>query len=109
VSCCSSGKPNTRGIELPMTFLIKGEGGEYTALCLELDIASCGGSETEAIESLKGLVELYVEDCVSAGEVPIPLRPVPLEGLREFLKPADRRRKLSLTAHQESSAHHVFA
>jgi len=53
-------------------------------LCLELDIASCGATEAEALESLQGLVELYLDDCLSQGEYPIPLRPVPCEALQEL-------------------------
>jgi predicted RNase H-like HicB family nuclease len=92
-----------------VTLLIKQEGKEYTALCLELDIASCGSTESEAAASLKGLIELYVEDCVAEGEIPIPLRPVALDALRGFLSPADRQGKLRLTARQESFPHHVLA
>ncbi len=63
--------------ELQLVFLIKRVGGEYSALCPDLDIASCGSTENEAIESLKGLVELYIDDCFASGLDHIPLRPTP--------------------------------
>jgi predicted RNase H-like HicB family nuclease len=109
-------KPRTdlRRVQLLLTFLVKQEGEDWTALCLELDIASCEKTEEEAVESLKGLIELYVEDCLAAGEVPIPVRPVPLVALQEFLRPPSRRHPLSLTTRQEalrptSTASYAFA
>lgn len=85
-------------VALALTFLIKKESGAYTALCLELDIASCGESEDEAIESLKHLIALYVEDCIKEGDVPIPQRPVPFAALREFLQPSSPQERLELTS-----------
>jgi len=73
--------------ELVLNFLVRPEDDQYTALCVELDIASCGPTEEEAIESLTRLVELYVDDCVDHGEFPIALRPVPADVLRTFLAP----------------------
>jgi hypothetical protein len=89
-------------IELSLTFATKCKGGEWTGLCLELDIASCAGSEDEVIKSLKGLIELYVADCLAEGEVAIPLRPVPLAALQDFLRPTSHQEPLSLTTRQES-------
>jgi predicted RNase H-like HicB family nuclease len=70
---------------VPLTFLSTCEEGRYTILCLELDIASCGATLAEAEESLRGLIELYIADCLEGGETRIPLRPVTLEALLEFL------------------------
>jgi predicted RNase H-like HicB family nuclease len=89
----------TAGLEL--TFLVKQVGEEWNALCLELDIASCGASQEEVIESLKGLIELYVADCLEDGAVPIPLRRVPPDALRKFLSPAGHDTNLPLTSHRE--------
>ena len=89
-------------VQLELTVLVKQEGANWTALCLELDIASCGSTEREAMESLKGLVELYVDDCLSQGEYPVPLRPVPCEALQEFLSPAGQTRELSFTSRRET-------
>jgi predicted RNase H-like HicB family nuclease len=94
-------------IELPLTFLVKQEGQEWSALCLELDIASDGSSEAEVIASLKGLVDLYVTDCVADGEVPIPMRYVPLEAIRKFLTPPGERTDIPVTSHREYIAIHA--
>ena len=95
-----SGRPTT--VTLDLTFLVKGIDGEWSALCLELDIASCASSEREAVDSLKGLIELYVADCIEAGEVPIPLRPVPHEALRKFLSPPAEREVSPFTSYRET-------
>lgn len=88
----------TEAPSLQLTFLVKCVGDECTALCLELDIASCGKTRDDAIESLTGLVELNIQDCSEAVEEPIPLRLVPPEALREFLPPPQERAELSLTS-----------
>ena len=94
---------------LELTFLVKQEGSQWTALCLELDIASCGPSESEAMESLNGLIELYVDDCLSQGEHPIPLRPVPGEALQEFLSPPGQAVELLLISRRASFPIHAQA
>jgi predicted RNase H-like HicB family nuclease len=86
---------------LELTFLVKSIDGEWSALCLELDIASCGPSEESAVESLKGLIELYVADCIEAGDLPVPMRYVPLEALRKFVSPLRRRKPSSFTSRRE--------
>ena len=93
---------------LELTFLVKPVEGEFEALCLELDIASCAHTQAEVVESLLGLVQLYVTDCVEAGEVPIPRRPVPQEALREFLFPADPQSDVQFTAHHQSVPVHAY-
>jgi len=94
--------------QLELTFLVKQESGVWTALCLELDIASCGPTNSDALESLKGLVELYVEDCLSQGEYPIPLRPVPCQALQDFLSPRQTP-ELSITSRRASFPIHAQA
>lgn len=39
----------------------KKEGKQYTSLCVELDIASCGYTKGEAIEGLKNTIESYLD------------------------------------------------
>jgi predicted RNase H-like HicB family nuclease len=95
-------------LELELTFLVKCVDGEWSALCLELDIASCGASDEEAVESLKGLVGLYVTDCIEAGEVPIPLRRVPLEALHKFLSPSAKRGPSPFTSRREMFPVHAY-
>jgi hypothetical protein len=79
---------------------------------LEYDIASCGKTQDEALDSLLGLVKLYVEDCIEDGDFPIPERPVPHSALQEFLRPAPPRReqRLIVTSREESFfVRHAFA
>jgi predicted RNase H-like HicB family nuclease len=96
-------------VTLSLTFVVKQEGDDYAALCLEYDIASCGKTQDEALESLLGLVKLYVEDCIEDGEFPIPGRPVPSSALQEFIRPAPPRRKqrLTVTSRVESFVRHA--
>ena len=60
--------------------LIEKEGGLYSALCLELDVASQGETIEEAKRNIREAVELYLESVVEAGEEDefIP-RPAPSE------------------------------
>jgi predicted RNase H-like HicB family nuclease len=95
-------------VQLELTFLVKAVDGEWSALCLELDIASCGKSEEEAVESLKGLIELYVTDCVEAGDLPVPLRRVPLEALRKFLSPPAEGAVSPFTSRREMFPVHAY-
>jgi len=69
---------------LELTGIIKKEGRQYSALCLELDVASCDTQE-EAMKVLKDAVETYVQYMVEEGREDEIYRPVPLEALREFL------------------------
>ena len=96
-------------VELELTLLVKQEASTWTALCLELDIASCGSTESDAMESLRGLIDLYVEDCLSRGEYPIPLRPVPCEALQEFLSPPGEATELPLISRRASFPIHAHA
>jgi predicted RNase H-like HicB family nuclease len=67
------------------TCLVKKDGNQYASLCIELDVASCGRTKTEAIEGLKNAIEAYI-DYMMAGnrghEIP---RPVPMDELKELL------------------------
>jgi hypothetical protein len=76
-----------KSFTLEFTVLIKQELDEFTALCLDYDIASCGPSADEAFESLLGLVDMYVNDCLRQGEIPIPTRKVSYDIIEEFLCP----------------------
>ena len=48
--------------------LIEKEGALYSAVCLELNVASQGGTLEEANRNLKEAVELYLEDVLEAGD-----------------------------------------
>jgi len=96
-------------LTLELTFLLKQEASTWTALCLELDIASCGPTEKDAVESLKHLVKLYLDDCHSQGQYPIPLRPVPCEALQEFLSPPGQTTELAVISRRASFPIHAQA
>ena len=51
-----------------LTAIIEKEGDAYVALCPELDIASQGGSVSDARDNLKEALELFFE-CASPEEV----------------------------------------
>jgi predicted RNase H-like HicB family nuclease len=101
-----SGKSET--VSLVLTFLIKCINSEWSALCLELDIASCGATEQETIESLKDLIDLYVADCVEARDIPVPMRPVPHEALLKFLSPPAEREASPFISRRETFPVHAY-
>ncbi|MEA3198888.1 MAG: hypothetical protein QOE90_316 [Thermoplasmata archaeon] len=45
-----------------LSAVIRKEGDLFSAWCPELDVASQGASESEALANLKEAVELYLED-----------------------------------------------
>jgi len=72
-------------LPLRLTSIVKREGDQYAALCLELDVASCGETREEAVAALRDAVETYLEYMQDTGRESQILRPVPTEALREFL------------------------
>ncbi len=98
-----------KSFTLEFTVLIKQENSEFTALCLEYDIASCGRSADEAFQSLIGLVGMYVEDCVRQGEFPIPTRKVSCEVMEEFVSPPLQGLELSFLSRRGSVPVHARA
>jgi len=68
-----------------LTCFVKPEGGQYASLCVELDIASCGDTELEAVESLKNAIETYLEYMHDEGLTGNIYRPVPMNELKDFL------------------------
>lgn len=70
---------------LHLTCLLRREGNQYSSLCLELDVASCGRTREEAFQALKDAVEAYVHHLVAEGREQEIFRPVPPEAIREFL------------------------
>lgn len=67
------------------TCLIKKEGKQYASLCVELDVASCGDTEDEALEGLKNAIETYLEFMKDEGRGDEIYRPVPMNELKDFL------------------------
>ena len=70
--------------DIDLHILIEREDDLYSALCLELDIASQGTTIEEAGKNIREAIELYLEEVLEAGEEKefIP-RPAPVE---EWLK-----------------------
>jgi predicted RNase H-like HicB family nuclease len=79
--------------------IIQKEEDRYTAICLELDVATEGDSLEEAKKNLKEAVEGYIESVVEEGEEAefIP-RPVPQDIIEEYLQ----KFKEHLLSHQPS-------
>lgn len=70
---------------LRLTCLIRREGDQYSSLCLELDVASCGRTREEAFEGLQAAVEAYIDYLVEQNREDEVYRPVPPDAIREFL------------------------
>lgn len=80
------------------TCLVKKEGNQYASLCIELDVASCGRTKTEAIEGLKHAIEAYIEYMRSENRKNDISRPVPMDELKEFLFTEDTQHEQSFKA-----------
>jgi len=67
--------------------LIEKEGDIYSAICLELNVASQGETIEEAKRNLQEAVELYLEDVIESGDKKgfIP-RPAPMEEWVKFFE-----------------------
>jgi predicted RNase H-like HicB family nuclease len=74
--------------------LIEKEDELYSALCLELDVASQGETIPEAKENIHEAIELYLESVIEAGDeknfVP---RPAPKEEWLKYFEIESRRLK----------------
>jgi predicted RNase H-like HicB family nuclease len=66
-----------RGSALTFTGVIVQEGVGYTALCLEVDVASQGETAAQAKEALLEAVTLYLESAIESN-LPY-IRPVPAD------------------------------
>jgi predicted RNase H-like HicB family nuclease len=80
------------------TCLVKREGNQYASLCIELDVASCGRTKTEAIEGLKNAIEAYIEYMASENRGHEISRPVPMDELKAFLFTEDTKDEQSFKA-----------
>ena len=74
------------------------KGNQYASLCIELDVASCGRTKTEAIEGLKNAIEAYIEYMMSENRGHEISRPVPMDELKEFLFTEDMKGEQSFKA-----------
>lgn len=67
-----------RGIPLRLTAAVSHEPPFFVARCLEVEVASQGETEKEALKNLREALELYFEGSEASREV-TPLRIVPLD------------------------------
>ena len=56
---------------LDLQSVIYREGEHYVAQCLNVDVSSFGGSETEALANLQEALELYFEDAPVSDAAPV--------------------------------------
>jgi len=71
--------------EFTVHFIIAKDGGEYSALCYEYNVATCGATAKEAFLALMDATVSYLEFFLDKGEEPPP-RPASAELLLEFLE-----------------------
>ncbi len=83
---------------MEVTCFVKREGNQYSSLCVELDVASCGRTKTDALDGLKRAIETYIEFMVSEGRQKDIYRPVPMNELKSFLFPEDETEEKTLKA-----------
>jgi len=83
---------------MEVTCFIKKEGNQYTSLCVDLDVASCGRTRKDALDGLKRAIETYIEYMVSEGREKEMYRPVPMNELKTFLFPEDEAEEKTLKA-----------
>jgi predicted RNase H-like HicB family nuclease len=76
---------NTLDKTMNLTCFVKQDGAQYSSLCVEFDVASCGDTEDEAMAGLKDAIETYVEYMRDEGLSDKIYRPVPMDELRDFL------------------------
>lgn len=83
---------------MEVTCFVKKEGNQYTSLCVELDVASCGRTKADALDGLKRAIETYIDYMVSEGRQEDIYRPVPMNELKTFLFPEEKLEEKSLKA-----------
>lgn len=92
-------RKNGKTEPLDLHVLIEKEGRLYSALCLELDVASQGRSIAEAKKNVVEAIELYLASVRAAGEEKefIP-RPAPVEEWVKYFEAMTKRMKKSFRA-----------
>jgi predicted RNase H-like HicB family nuclease len=85
-------KRNGKSEPLDLHILIEKEGRMYSALCLELDVASQGRTVAEAKKNIVEAIELFLESVYAAGDEKefIP-RPAPVEEWMKYFQAMTRR------------------
>lgn len=84
--------------DIDLHILIEKEDDLYSALCLELDVASQGETIQEAKQNIREAIELYLESVVEAAEEEdfIP-RPAPSEEWLKYFEIESRQLKAVLS------------
>jgi predicted RNase H-like HicB family nuclease len=88
---------------LVFTGVIVSEEDGYSALCVDLDIASEGETIDEAKKNLFEAVTLYIESALESN-LPI-IRPVPAEENPLHLRPKDIAEKFNIKVNLQVHAH----
>ncbi len=84
VSKRSEGREDVENRTLQLTAVIEPDGKYFTALCLELDVASCGKTPEEAFAALRDAVNVYLSYAVETGQAELLNRPVPEPLLSQY-------------------------
>jgi len=86
---------------LDVHVLIEKEGDLYSALCLELNVASQGHTIAEADKNIREAIEIYLEDVYEAGDEKefVPRSAPVKEWLKYFSKEAEALKKKIKTGH----------
>ena|SRR3989338_5533080 len=72
---------------MQLTGFVKKQGKLYSAICLDLDVASQGKTAKEACKNLEEAVELYLEDVAqSPNKKSVLKRPAPYKIWQEYYK-----------------------
>ena len=89
---------NREGENMEVTCFVKKEGNQYASLCVDLDVASCGRTQKEALDGLKRAIETYIDYMISEGRDKEIYRPVPMNELKQFLFPENEVQEKTLKA-----------
>ena len=94
---------------LTLAAIIKKEGSQYSALCLELDVASCGSTPGKSLAGLWDAIETYVRYMLEEDREREILQPVPVDALREFLMGETPPKKTTASAFRAIPLEYSYA
>ena len=83
--------------------LVIKEGIGFTALCLDVDVASEGSTIAEAKENVREAVTLYIESAIE-NNLPI-IRPVPAKEIPQITRPGDVVEAFTIGVNVQVTAH----
>ena len=70
---------------MDLTFIVRKDGNDYLATCMELSVVARKRSKSQAVEALKEEVEAYLALMIEEDRTNEISRPMSVKGLREFL------------------------